>query len=91
MEIAQGLLHGFSVALTTENMLACFLGVALGSLVGVLPGIGPNAGMALLIPADLHHAADCGNHHAGGNLLRIDVRRLDEVPSCSTCRERPRR
>ena len=50
MEIAQGLLHGFSVALTTENMLACFLGVALGSLVGVLPGIGPNAGMALLIP-----------------------------------------
>jgi len=50
MEIAQGLLHGFSVALTAENMLACFLGVALGSLVGVLPGIGPNAGMALLIP-----------------------------------------
>lgn len=50
MEIVQGLLHGFSVALTAQNMFACFLGVALGSLVGVLPGIGPNAGMALLIP-----------------------------------------
>ena len=50
MDLAQGLLHGFSVAMTTENMLACLLGVTLGSLVGVLPGIGPNAGMALLMP-----------------------------------------
>ncbi len=50
MEIAQGLLHGFAVAMTYENLFACLIGVALGSLVGVLPGIGPNAGMALLIP-----------------------------------------
>ncbi len=50
MEIIDGLMHGFSVALTPGNILACFIGVALGSLVGVLPGIGPNAGMALLIP-----------------------------------------
>jgi putative tricarboxylic transport membrane protein len=50
MEITDGLLHGFAVALTPANILACFIGVTLGSLVGVLPGIGPNAGMALLIP-----------------------------------------
>lgn len=48
--LLDGLALGFSVALTPVNIYACLLGVALGSLVGVLPGIGPNAGMALLIP-----------------------------------------
>ena len=46
----EGLLFGFSVALTPGNLVACLVGVAAGSLVGVLPGIGPNAGMALLLP-----------------------------------------
>lgn len=48
--LLDGLALGFSVALTPSNIYACLLGVTLGSLVGVLPGIGPNAGMALLIP-----------------------------------------
>jgi putative tricarboxylic transport membrane protein len=48
--LLDGLALGFSVALMPANVYACLLGVALGSLVGVLPGIGPNAGMALLLP-----------------------------------------
>jgi putative tricarboxylic transport membrane protein len=50
MEIIDGLVQGFGIALTPGNVFACLIGVLLGSLVGVLPGIGPNAGMALLIP-----------------------------------------
>jgi putative tricarboxylic transport membrane protein len=46
-----GLAHGFSVALTWQNVLFCFAGVLLGTMLGVLPGIGPVAGIALLLPA----------------------------------------
>jgi putative tricarboxylic transport membrane protein len=45
-----GLAYGFSVALTPINLLACFLGALVGTIVGVLPGIGPVGAMALLIP-----------------------------------------
>jgi TctA family transporter len=41
---------GFSTALRPENLVFCFLGVALGTAVGVLPGIGPTATIALLLP-----------------------------------------
>src|ERR687895_1491064 len=46
--IALGL--GISTALAPENLFFCFLGVMLGTLVGVLPGIGPTATIALLLP-----------------------------------------
>lgn len=46
-----GLLHGFAVALTPMNLLFAFIGVFLGTLVGVLPGIGPIGSMALLLGA----------------------------------------
>lgn len=42
---------GFSVALTLQNVLYCFAGVLLGTLIGVLPGIGPVATIAMLLPA----------------------------------------
>jgi putative tricarboxylic transport membrane protein len=41
---------GFSVAGTPFNLLLCLIGVFLGTLIGVLPGIGPMTGIALLIP-----------------------------------------
>jgi putative tricarboxylic transport membrane protein len=41
---------GISTALRPENLLFCFIGVALGTSVGVLPGIGPTATIALLLP-----------------------------------------
>lgn len=44
------LLYGFSVAFTPENLLYCFVGVFLGTLVGVLPGVGTLASIALLLP-----------------------------------------
>jgi putative tricarboxylic transport membrane protein len=47
----EGLLYGFSVALTSANLLACFIGVVVGTVVGVLPGIGPVGAMALLLPS----------------------------------------
>jgi putative tricarboxylic transport membrane protein len=50
MNSIDGLLHGFAVALTPENLLFALIGCLVGMLVGVLPGIGQSAGMALLIP-----------------------------------------
>jgi putative tricarboxylic transport membrane protein len=50
MDIFSGLLHGFSVALTPVNLLFCFLGAVVGTAIGVLPGLGPAATIALLLP-----------------------------------------
>ncbi|HYE90348.1 MAG TPA: tripartite tricarboxylate transporter permease [Terriglobales bacterium] len=47
----EGLLYGFGVAFTPVNLFACFIGVLVGTVVGVLPGIGPVGAMALLLPS----------------------------------------
>jgi putative tricarboxylic transport membrane protein len=41
---------GFATALSPVNLLYCFVGVLLGTLVGVLPGVGPTATIAMLLP-----------------------------------------
>ena len=41
----------FETALTLQNIYLCFIGCLWGTMVGVLPGIGPVAGITLLIPA----------------------------------------
>jgi putative tricarboxylic transport membrane protein len=51
MESLSALAYGFGVALSIPNLLACFLGVLVGTVVGLLPGIGPIGAMALLIPS----------------------------------------
>lgn len=51
MSSIDGIVFGFSVALQWQNLLACFAGVLIGTIVGVLPGIGPVGAMALLLPA----------------------------------------
>ena len=51
MDVLNSLYLGFQVALTPVNLLFCFVGVVIGTLVGVLPGIGPVGAMALLLPA----------------------------------------
>jgi TctA family transporter len=51
MELLADLQLGFGVALTLQNILYCFVGVLLGTLIGVLPGIGPVATIAMLLPA----------------------------------------
>src|ERR671915_1682557 len=51
LESLASLLYGFNIAVQPQNLLYCFLGVTMGTLVGVLPGIGPTATVALLLPA----------------------------------------
>src|SRR5918994_7801042 len=50
MEILDNLALGLQTALTPENLLFAFVGVLLGTTVGVLPGIGPTGTIALLLP-----------------------------------------
>ena len=50
METLDYLVQGFAVALTWENLLYCLIGCVWGTMVGVLPGLGPLAGMTLLLP-----------------------------------------
>ena len=45
---------GLQVALAPENLLFCFIGVVLGTLVGTLPGIGALAGVSLLLPVTFY-------------------------------------
>ncbi len=42
--------HGFSVAVSFQNLGLCFIGVVVGTLVGILPGVGPIATIAMLLP-----------------------------------------
>jgi putative tricarboxylic transport membrane protein len=50
MTTLEFLYNGFLVSLQPENLLYAFIGVLIGTAVGVLPGIGPMSGVALLIP-----------------------------------------
>jgi putative tricarboxylic transport membrane protein len=50
MDALGGLVTGFAVILTPENLYLCLLGSLIGTLVGVLPGVGPLAALALLLP-----------------------------------------
>jgi putative tricarboxylic transport membrane protein len=54
MDIFNHILFGFGVALQPVNLLFCFFGVLIGTLVGVLPGLGPVAAISLLLPATFH-------------------------------------
>lgn len=50
MEVLQNLGFGLMIALTPINLIACTLGGIAGIIVGAMPGIGPVAGVALLLP-----------------------------------------
>ncbi len=50
MEAFANIAHGFQVALQPFNLLMLFLGVALGLIIGVLPGLGGTSGVAILLP-----------------------------------------
>ena len=51
MEIFSNLALGFETALTLTNLFYCLIGVFVGTAVGVLPGLGPVATIAMLLPA----------------------------------------
>jgi len=50
VEEINALLHGFDVALSPFNLMLMFVGVTLGIIIGVLPGLGGANGVAILLP-----------------------------------------
>jgi putative tricarboxylic transport membrane protein len=50
MEMFSNLILGFQVALSLQNLAYCFLGVFVGTAIGVLPGVGPLVTIAMLLP-----------------------------------------
>src|SRR5690606_13764882 len=50
MEMFSNLALGFQAALSVETLLFCFIGVTIGTFIGVLPGIGPLAVIAMALP-----------------------------------------
>jgi putative tricarboxylic transport membrane protein len=51
---------GAEVAFTTQNLLYCFLGVTLGNLMGVIPGVGAVAAVSILLPVTYHIPPSAG-------------------------------
>jgi TctA family transporter len=51
MDLFNNLALGFGVAFTLQNLMYAFIGCLLGTVIGVLPGIGPLATIAMLLPA----------------------------------------
>lgn len=50
METLNFLMHGFAVASTPENLMIALIGAFIGTVVGMLPGLGPINGVAILLP-----------------------------------------
>ncbi len=58
------LILGFHAALTLNNLLFIFCGIALGIIFGVLPGLGSVTAIAIMIPVvkgNLHECVLCGH------------------------------
>ncbi|HYS75725.1 MAG TPA: tripartite tricarboxylate transporter permease, partial [Burkholderiales bacterium] len=60
MEEVNALLQGFGVALSPLNLLLMFVGVVLGIIIGVLPGLGGANGVAILLPLTFSMAQQPG-------------------------------
>ena len=94
MDMLHSLFSGFSIALQTDNLLFCFIGVLAGTLVGVLPGIGPVGAIAILLPVTFHMTPVSGiimlagiyyGSMYGGSTTSILVNIPGEAASVVTC------
>ena len=54
MDLLSNLALGFEVALSPQNLLFCFIGALVGTLIGVLPGLGPLATLSMLLPVTFY-------------------------------------
>jgi len=54
MDLLNHIALGAQILFTPINLFFCFIGVLMGTLVGVLPGLGPTAAIALLLPNTFH-------------------------------------
>src|ERR671935_686456 len=93
-EVVQNLGLGFSVALSPPILLYAFVGCVIGTLVGVLPGVGPLAGISLLLPASFGLTPTsaivllAGIYYGamyGGSTTSILMRIPGEAASVMTC------
>jgi putative tricarboxylic transport membrane protein len=94
MESLSNILTGFQVALTPMHLLYCFYGVLLGTLIGVLPGLGPVATIAMLLPITFYLPPEAalimlaGIYYGaqyGGSTTAILVNLPGESSSVVTC------
>lgn len=94
MELFQNLIFGFGVAFTLQNLAYCLIGVSVGTLIGVLPGIGPLATIAMLLPITFNVAPVgalimlAGIYYGaqyGGSTTAILVNLPGETSSVVTC------
>src|SRR5215469_18274508 len=88
------LIGGFAIALSCKGLLYCFIGCFWGTIVGVLPGLGPLAGMTLLLPLTFGLDPATGiimltgifyGAMYGGSTTSILVRIPGEAASVVTC------
>ncbi len=94
METLHSLMLGFSVALQPDVLLYAFIGCLVGTLVGMLPGVGPLAGISILLPATFGLDATkaivllAGIYYGsqyGGSTTSILMRIPGEASSVMTC------
>jgi putative tricarboxylic transport membrane protein len=87
---------GFAIATTFQNLFYCTMGAVIGTLVGVLPGLGPIAGIALLIPVTFGLDSTsaiimlAGIYYGamyGGSTTSILINVPGETASVMTCRD----
>ncbi len=94
MDLLQNLAIGFGVAMTPANLFFALAGVMIGTLIGVLPGIGPIATIAMLLPLTFHLEPVSGlimlagifyGAQYGGSTTAILVNLPGETSSVVTC------
>jgi putative tricarboxylic transport membrane protein len=94
MELLDHLAIGFGIALTPANLGFAFAGAMIGTLIGVLPGIGPIATIAMLLPLTFHLEPVSGlimlagifyGAQYGGSTTAILVNLPGETSSVVTC------
>ncbi len=94
MDPISGLLHGLGVVFTFQNLLAAFFGALAGTALGVLPGLGPVAGVAILLPITFTLPPTAGlimmagiyyGAQYGGSTTAILVNMPGESSSVVTC------
>jgi len=94
VETLQQLMMGFQIAITPINLLLCFLGALAGTIIGALPGIGPSAGLAILLPLTfsmnptsamiMMAGLYCGSMY-GGTITSVLINVPGESSSVMTC------
>ncbi|MEI8153104.1 MAG: tripartite tricarboxylate transporter permease [Hyphomicrobiales bacterium] len=94
MTTLDGILHGLHVVFTYQNLLAALAGALAGTMIGVLPGLGPVAGIAMILPITYSLDATAGiimmagifyGAMYGGSTTAVLINMPGESASVMTC------